>query len=274
MVLILVNKTFPKSLHLLIMKGKPWTKSEIKILEESYRNLSHKEINNLLPDRTLKAIKTKLKKLGFVKEMFRWSESEIEFLKANYETKHSQEIADALGFEVRAVWHKATRLGLKKSAEWIAENARQNMERADHPGKKFQFKKGNKSWNKNTKGLTSANRTSFKHGHQPHNHVAVGTESFVDGYWKVKIAEPNIWKWKHRLIWENNNGPIPKGHAIVFRDGNTSNFSIENLELVTRRELRLRNSLHNQYTPELRKTIQQLAGLKRRINTKKEKFNA
>lgn len=44
------------------------------------------------------------------------------------------------------------------------------------------------------------------------------------------------WKAKHRLLWEQNNGPIPKGHCVIFADGNIYNFNSENLILVTARE--------------------------------------
>jgi hypothetical protein len=43
-------------------------------------------------------------------------------------------------------------------------------------------------------------------------------------------------KWKeapvalHRQIWIDSNGPIPKGHIIHHKDGNTLNNLIENLE--------------------------------------------
>ena len=39
---------------------------------------------------------------------------------------------------------------------------------------------------------------------------------------------------KHHLIWEKAYGPIPKGHLVIFADGNRDNFSLENLILISR----------------------------------------
>jgi hypothetical protein len=78
------------------------------------------------------------------------------------------------------------------------------------------------------------------------NHRLVGSEKIQEskGYTLVKVAEPNIWKEKHRLIWEAANGPIPEGHAILFADGNKSNFDLKNLLLVSHRERMVMNRKH------------------------------
>lgn len=59
----------------------------------------------------------------------------------------------------------------------------------------------------------------------------------TDGYPAVKIAEPNVWKLKHVLVWEAANGPVPEGHAIIFLDQDHTNTNLENLALVSRAEL-------------------------------------
>jgi hypothetical protein len=66
--------------------------------------------------------------------------------------------------------------------------------------------------------------------------TAIGSEFIHNGYTMVKIADPDTWKQKHRLIWEKVNGPIPKDHVIVFADGNRSNITLENLLLVSTSE--------------------------------------
>ena len=77
----------------------------------------------------------------------------------------------------------------------------------------------------------------FQAGHMPHNHRPVGSERVnVDGYAEVKVAEPKTWKLKHRLIWEEANGPIPKNHCVVFLDGDRQNCSLENLVLISQVE--------------------------------------
>jgi hypothetical protein len=43
------------------------------------------------------------------------------------------------------------------------------------------------------------------------------------------------WRPKHHLVWESHHGqPIPKGHAVIFGDGNNRNFDPDNLILVSR----------------------------------------
>lgn len=109
-------------------------------------------------------------------------------------------------------------------------------------GRTGRFEKGQESWNKGTKGLTKANKTSFRQGHKPINHKKIGSERVnVDGYTEIKVAEPNVWRAKHRVIWEKHNGKIPKESAIIFADGDKSNLCITNLILVTRKQLSLLN---------------------------------
>lgn len=102
-----------------------------------------------------------------------------------------------------------------------------------------QFQKGHVPWLKGKKGLhfPGTEKTWFKKGQYPLNHKEIGTE-VVDknGYHKIKIAEPNKWKFKHIMEWEKHNGKIPDGCNIVFKDNNKDNIDISNLMLVTKAE--------------------------------------
>lgn len=105
------------------------------------------------------------------------------------------------------------------------------------------FKKGSTPWNKGLKGCMGANKTSFKVGTIPPNQVPVGTESYVKGgYIKVKVADPNKWELKQRLIYKKHYGEIPKNHNIIFADGNMYNFDIDNLIAVSKAELLIMNN--------------------------------
>jgi hypothetical protein len=65
-----------------------------------------------------------------------------------------------------------------------------------------------------------------------------GSESIdPDGYTQVKIGNSSVWQKKQAIIWEKANGPIPKGHVVIFADGNKSNFALDNLLLVSLGEL-------------------------------------
>lgn len=52
-------------------------------------------------------------------------------------------------------------------------------------------------------------------------------------YEMVKVAEPNVWKRKSLVVWEEHYGPLPEGKMIVFLDGNTLNSDIDNLYAVS-----------------------------------------
>lgn len=105
-----------------------------------------------------------------------------------------------------------------------------------------QFKKGHVPFNKGKKGVGGWEPTQFKKGNKPANYKPVGTErTNVYGYVEIKITDPNKWRSKHIVIWETVNGPIPKGHVVIFADRNKQNITIENLLLISRRELAIMN---------------------------------
>lgn len=138
------------------------------------------------------------------------------------------------------------------------------------------FKKGQKAWNKGMKGLDLAGengkKTQFKKGQNPVNYRPVGSERVnVDGYVEIKIADPNKWQLKHRFIWEKANGEFPKGHAIIFGDGDRFNFDLDNLILITRRQLLyLNNNNLIQNDAELTRTGIKIADILSKIGELKK----
>ena len=104
------------------------------------------------------------------------------------------------------------------------------------------FEKGITPHNKGKKFPGTGNRTTFRKGATPHNKMRVGEDAITtDGYVKTKIAEPDVWEYKHKLIWMEANGLIPEKHSIVFADGNKLNLDIDNLLLVSKAELLMLN---------------------------------
>lgn len=103
------------------------------------------------------------------------------------------------------------------------------------------FKKGNIPYNKGTKGLNKPNKTSFKKGDIPHNRRPVGSERLnKDGHTEVKVG-PDKWVSKQRYIWEQNYGKIKRGYVVIFADRDKTNFNIDNLVLISNRELLIMN---------------------------------
>ena len=104
------------------------------------------------------------------------------------------------------------------------------------------FEKGITPHNKGKKYPGTGNKTTFRKGATPHNKMKVGEDTITtDGYVKTKIAEPDVWEYKHKLIWIKAHGPIPERHSIIFADGNKLNLSIDNLLLVSKAELLMLN---------------------------------
>ena len=79
------------------------------------------------------------------------------------------------------------------------------------------------------------NRMGLKNNPVPHNRAPLHSEQpKADGYVYVKTQmHPPKWRPKHVLVWEAQNGKVPKGHNIRFIDGNNRNFDIDNLICVT-----------------------------------------
>lgn len=125
------------------------------------------------------------------------------------------------------------------------------------------FQKGQTPPNKGTKGLTGANKTSFKQGNTPHNVKGVGSiTEHVDKngytYLRIKIAEPNKWQMLHAYIWEQEHGKIPKSHCVIFKDRDTENMNLDNLMLVSRSELARLNQKYAAIDPSLREVALQV----------------
>ena len=139
-----------------------------------------------------------------------------------------------------------------------------------------QFKKGHAPWNKDLKGQGGWEPTQFKTGHRPANWMPIGTERInADGYVDIKIQDGQQrknWRGKHILIWEEHNGPLPKGHAVIFGDGNRRNFEVDNLLLVSRAQLaRMNQRGLIQDNAELTKTGIIIADIYNKIGERKKK---
>ncbi|MBQ6568304.1 MAG: HNH endonuclease [Treponema sp.] len=131
------------------------------------------------------------------------------------------------------------------------------------------FERGHIPANKGMKGVwhKGCENTWFKKGQIPHNHVAVGTEVMsTDGYLKIKVAEPNVWAFKHIMEWEKYHGDVPEGCLISFKDGDHYNCRIENLMCITRAENAILNHQGmRSSSPEVTESGLALAKLKHRI---------
>lgn len=189
-----------------------------------------------------------------------WTTEEKEYLKQVVKGKSYKEIAGLMSIRFG---HEFNDGQIKNAINRYKLNT----------GRNGQFAKGQAAWNKGTKGATGANRTSFKKGDRPHNYKPVGSERISkDGYVEVKISEPGKWKPKHLIIWEEKNGPVPKGSCIIFGDGDKTNLDVNNLMLISRKQLLfLNNNKLIQNDISLTKVGLNIADLLIKINEKKKK---
>ena len=111
------------------------------------------------------------------------------------------------------------------------------------------FEPGNIPWTKGKKwseymseeAQKNSRRTCFEHAHIPDNHLPVGSiRETKDGYLIKKVQERGYqrdrWKLLHKLVWEENFGPIPEGMIVSFRDLDKKNCEPENLMLISKSE--------------------------------------
>jgi len=183
----------------------------------------------------------------------KWTPEQIAYLREHYSEKRNADLAQDLGCSTHAVANKGFSLKLKKSREFIKATS-------------CQFKKGMTPHNKGKKLSDSTKaklaKTMFKSGNRPHNALPVCAETQdKDGYVMVKIAEPNVWQYKHHVAYGE---PVPTGHKVIFLDGNKYNFGKDNLQLVSNAELMNRNTMHR-YPPELVQLLKTLSKLKKRV---------
>lgn len=175
----------------------------------------------------------------------KYSEEVIEWLKLNHKGKSTIQCSKEINeiFDMRTTPDNIQNLKsrIKKRDGFIFEKARNDG----------CIKKGNIPINKGKKWddyLTKeqqeqCRKTTYKKGNIPCNHKPIGFERInVDGYIEIKVAEPNLFKLKHRVIYEQNFGEIPKDHIVIFADGNKQNLTPNNLILISKSENLILNS--------------------------------
>lgn len=206
-----------------------------------------------------------------------WTKEEINILLRDYQDPNifSADIAKRLDRTLSQVYNKARTMGLKAPLERIRLAGKLGT---NHPNAvAHRFKKGSIPPNKGKKMspevYEKVKETMFKKGNSPVNHREVGSERInVDGYIEIKVAEPNRWKLKHRIIWEQVYGEIPKGYNVQFKNQNPKDCRIDNLYLISKSEqMRNENSLMARYPKELRDVIR-LKGVVKRQLRKQEKM--
>lgn len=207
----------------------------------------------------------------------RWEPGELVLLRMHYADTPTAQLARMLRRSVTAVYQRALGMGLLKSAEYLAGPHAARLRRGDSRGAASRFPRGHEPWNKGLQWDSGgrSHETRFRkgelRGQAARLRAPVGSEvRDPDGYLKRKVADDrgapsrSNWRYVHVLLWEEHHGAVPSGCAVVFRNGDSADIRIDNLELLTRAELMARNSIHR-YPPELKHAIRLQKRLRRDI---------
>jgi HNH endonuclease len=192
------------------------------------------------------SLKNQFKKEALLKKHSKTLHPFDDEIKQHYLTTPVKALATQLGKSHTYVRHRIERLGLTIPAEIIEK--RKIIAR---------FGTGHVSANKGKKQheyltpeqIVRASKAQFKKGQLPHNtkpgngHITIRHYD-ANGqnipYYYIKLSHGK-WYPLHQHLWAQAHGPQPPKHCVVFKNGNTLNCVIENLELITMSENAIRN---------------------------------
>jgi hypothetical protein len=205
-----------------------------------------------------------------------WTEDQLGMLRSLFPNHKTADVATMIGLSASVVNGKAKRLGIKKTAEYLASPAACRLRKGDGVGAGTRFQKGHSSWNKGTKGIhTGGEETQFKPGQTPHNTLPIGTYRLgKDGTLQRKINNDKgsnsvRWRGVHELVWREANGPVPPRHIVIFKPGMRTTvleeITLDRVECISLAENMRRNTRHN-LPKELADLIALRGALNRQIN--------
>lgn len=209
----------------------------------------------------------------------KWSSGELAKLCKLYPLQPTKKVARALGRSVQSIYAAANLHGLKKTEAYLASPAACRLRRGDDVGSAHWFPPGHAPFNKGIKGWQAGGRsgeTQFKKGNvsarwDPDTYFVGALRMNADGYVDIKIKEGSrAWRAFHIVLWEDANGPLPKGHCLRFNDGDRFNIDLDNLVLLSRTENMRYNTIHR-YPIALKQAIRMVGKLERAIREKQDR---
>lgn len=268
---------------------KGWTQEQLDYLRKHYPTTTNKELGERFgKDHT--TIGHYARRLGLVKDMeainrlrsektkarSRWTPEVEAKLVELYALMPNPELSKILGIPAKLIYEKANKMGLSKPKELLAKMQYERMERMPEVYEKHRFKKGNVPFHAGTKGVYKFNSpTQFKKGNRPPMQRKVGTQVWRNGgnsrYLWEKVADPNVWRPVHHIVWEKAHGPLQEGSVVIFKDLNRSNFALENLECISKSELSTRNIFWNKYPEEIAQAISLRGQLEKALRKAKKR---
>jgi len=195
-----------------------------------------------------------------------------DIIRERFPHERTQDIADDLGLTYSQVASRAFTMGLKKSEEF-KQSEKSGRHNLIEGGKKSRFKPGHTPFNKGIKMSSDVydkvKHSMFKKGNRPHNWKPDG--SIVERadktgkiylYYKIKDSH---WILYHHKIWKDAHGDVPNGCVIRFKDGNSLNCVLENLEIISMIDNMEKNTIQR-FPSELQQVIKLKSKLIKKIN--------
>lgn len=196
-----------------------------------------------------------------------FSEEEDEVIKQNYLEIPIKTLAKIMKRSSCGIYSRLNHLGCIIPPELAEQRKISGM-----------IKKGTAPPNKGKKqseymspeGIEKSKASRFKKNHIPHNAKQDWEEILRKDYrgtkyWMIKLPENRKLIFKHIWLWESTYGKIPEGYNIIFKNGNSIDCKIENLECISDAELMQKNTIMN-FPEDLKQIILLKGKIKRQIN--------
>jgi hypothetical protein len=226
-----------------------YTEAHIRFLSKKIHGRSYAEITQLFNERfdlsaTEAEINTVLNRNGLVNgfghgnpNIRKYTPRHIKFLRDHVTGRGNAELAELFN----------RKFGMSVNADSIQNiKHKHGLYSGVNTGR---FLKGHIPQNKGRKGYCApgSEKGWFRPGHPGYrfNERPIGSKRLnVNGYVEVKISDIKCedtktrqknWRAKHVVVWEKANGPVPKGHVIIFLDGDKSHIVLKNLMMISRK---------------------------------------
>jgi hypothetical protein len=180
-----------------------------------------------------------------MRKNYKWTDKEISYLREIANGKYISEIVELMSKKFNYTFRET-----QIKSTMIKYKIKNNMK------------------NKVPKGLTPWNKGIQIGNSHIHNLKSIGDEYISsEGFIMMKLDNPTRWVHKHRYLYEQTFGEIPKDKVLIFLDGNKQNLNLDNLKCITRKQLIKMNQNKLFFNnAELTEAGSELANLMLRIN--------
>lgn len=172
------------------------------------------------------------------------------YITANYLSTPPQQIADALGCSEVKVKTRMRQLNLIIPRNIIEQRIKDSRIK---PGNIPQNKGKKQTDYMSPEAIERTKATRFNKGNKPHNcydeigKITIRYDHAKRGGrpYKYICLAIGVWKPLHTHMWEQENGKVPKNNCLWFKDSDSLNCELDNLDCITRAENIIRNSSHD-----------------------------